>query len=63
MSLNPKELIKINKVIANNIISIEMIIRIIFLLLIIKPNIPIINKKIDNIDSKLHKIYNALTNA
>ena len=46
-SSKENELININKVTANNIISIAMIIRIIFFLFKINPNIPIKNKNND----------------
>ena len=47
--LKLNELIKTNNVTANSIISIAMIIKIIFFLFKINPNITIINKKIGNI--------------
>ena len=43
------ELIKTSKVTANNIISIEIIIRIIFFRLRMKPKIPMRNKTSDNV--------------
>ena len=49
LSSNEKELNKIKIVIANNIISIDIIINIIFFLFKIKPIIPIINKIKDQV--------------
>ena len=58
-STKENELININKVTDNNIISIAMIIRIIFFLFKINPNIPIKNKNNDKFIVEVF-LYNPL---